>query len=297
MPTKLRTFLAILISLVLVSPTAWAASSKASSKSNSSGQDAGGGPKSGGGGGATLHIGFGAGTPCAVGCGGDPNVSGTTTASSTFDISQTSDGHPVVNPVLLIIGVPNQTDPALFNQNSMIALTSINPYPSGTGVGSNTWTYGTTDFGLGSDVGFGSASGYRGEFTASFHGDVYSFLGLEGGNNSNNWTNWYGADLANTGIDASGFGLYVFNLHADLGPKGLLNIGFDSDSTVPVGSYLIAYATGSVLSTPFTEAGLYNTPGAGSEGIIPEPGTLLLLGSGLAGLGAWIQRRSRREGC
>lgn len=278
MPIKLRTPIAVLVSLLLIAAT----------------QSAGEGSNSGGGG-ATLHIGFGAGTPCAVGCGGDPNVSGATTPSAFFDIAQTSDGHPTVNPVLLIVGVPNQTDPNFFSQDSIIALTSINPYPDGTQVGSppNMWTYGTTDFGLGTDVGFGPASGYRGEFTASFYGDVYSFVGLPGGNNSNNWTNWYGSDLVNAEIDASGFGIYVFNLDADLGPKGLLNIEFGSDSAVPVGSYLIAYATGSVLSTPFTEAGLYNSGGPTIQEV-PEPGTLLLLGAGLAVLGAWVRRRARR---
>ena len=280
-----------------------------------------GGDSRSGGGGSTLHIGFGAGTPCAVGCGGHPNVSGASTPSASFDISQTSGGAPTLNPVLLIVGVPDQTNPAFFSQSSVSALTSINPYPDGAHAGSlpAAWTYGTTAFGLGSDIGFGVASGYRGEFTASTGGDVYSFLGLTGGNNSNNWTNWHGGELANAGVDAGGFGIYVFALNAELASKGLLYIEFQNVRTVPTGSYLIAYGSSAPFdsganrittsSTPFTEAGLYNAsifydapplhnalpPQAEFVSEIPEPGTLLLLGSGLAGLTGLAWRRQRQK--
>ena len=265
-------------------------------------QNTGGGGTQNAGLGSTLHIGFGAGTSCAVGCGGDPNVSGISNPTAFFDIYQNSNGAPAwIDPVLLILGVPNETEPNLFSQSSIVELTSINSYPGGAAV-SNSWTYGTTAFGLGSDVGFGAASGYRGEFAADTRGDVYSFLGLAGGNNSNNWTNWHGADLAWNGIDATGFGIYVFALNAELGPNGLINIGFLDSNTVPAGTYLIGYGPS---STPFTEAGLYSggppvTTGgpavstgpscSGDCTRVPEPDAMLLLAGALIGLVAWRNR-------
>src|SRR5215472_9300651 len=54
---------------------------------------------------STLHIGAGAGTVCATGCGGHPNLIGT---GSGVDIYQNSSGAPNLSqPLLLILGVPN----------------------------------------------------------------------------------------------------------------------------------------------------------------------------------------------
>ena len=53
---------------------------------------------------ATLHIGTGAGTPCAVGCAGDPND----VPANHLDIYQNSGGAGSLNnPVLLILAVAN----------------------------------------------------------------------------------------------------------------------------------------------------------------------------------------------
>ena len=69
--------------------------------------------------GATLHIGFGAGTPCATGCEGDPNVSGDG-LSDTFDIYQNAGGaEDAISPVWLIIGVPDVNDTNLFSTASI----------------------------------------------------------------------------------------------------------------------------------------------------------------------------------
>jgi PEP-CTERM motif len=236
---------------------------------------------------ATLHIGFGAGMLCDVGCGGDPNIS--PSATNVFDIYQNSGGASLLDqPVLLIIGVPNVTDPNFFSAASITGVSSYNsytPYPGATGpaVTSNTWTYGATT--PKTDITF---SGFAGTLDPGeeVYGDV---LGLTG-NNSQSFTNWTILDPT-----ATVFGIYVFGLNADLGAKGLINITFANTSTVPVGSYIIAYGEDpppgqtriTTFDTPFTETGYQCC----SQ--VPEPSGLLLLGSGLLGL-AFLGRKRLR---
>ncbi|MHB8481138.1 MAG: PEP-CTERM sorting domain-containing protein [Nitrospiria bacterium] len=221
--------------------------------------------------GSTLHIGFGAGTTCAIGCGGDPNLS--PGYSNIFDVYQTSGGASSVNPVLLIIGVPNQNAANFFSNSSITNLTSINAYPGGTTVSSNPYSY----------------LGYQGSLTAGkeVYGDI---LGLTGANNSNSFTNWQSTDLTDNTINAASFGIYEFSLGAGLGSKGLLNITF-ANNVVPVGSYVIAYAGGGrkFYDTPFTEAGLET---GCCNNSVPEPSSLLLIGSSLIGLAIWGRKKS-----
>ena len=55
---------------------------------------------------STLHMGGGAGSPCATGCGGHPNL---LNGATRVDIYQNSGGATLSNqPVLLIFGVPSQ---------------------------------------------------------------------------------------------------------------------------------------------------------------------------------------------
>src|SRR5207302_7252745 len=79
---------------------------------------------------STLHIGPGAGTACAMGCSGEPNLVG---SGNVIDIFQTSGGSPntVVQPETLILGVPNDTT-NLFASNPISGATYINPYPART---------------------------------------------------------------------------------------------------------------------------------------------------------------------
>lgn len=230
---------------------------------------------------ATLHIGTGFGTPCAKGCGGDPNIISSTNFS--IYLNEQNPNLLLSNPLILIIGVPDYvsvsgagtTAPTLSGVTFYDDLGSGTP---GTGVGFAALTFGQ--------------NGGDGIMTAA-NGDGQAYVQAKfnhSTNDSNSWVNWSALD---PGVLA--FDLYAFRLNQSIGGGDLL----DLTGTLAAGSFVIAYGcngdnldstdgacaggTGKTFSTPFTEAG-HNTG-------VPEPATLLLLGSGLAGVGLWARRK------
>ncbi len=110
--------------------------------------------------------------------------------------------------------------------------------------------------------------GLNGSNNPDVYGDV---LGLTGANNSENFVNFTKfADQSATNFD-----IWTFDLNTTLSQASPVSVDFSNGPSI--GTYVFAYGfgdDGKLYVTPFTETGLQ----------VPEPSTLLLLGSGLLGL-------------
>ena len=170
------------------------------------------------------------------------------------------------------------------------------PYPGGSPQALSV-NIGSTDYGLNVSS-TGPNAGLAGEMTSANPGNgkgVYDFLGLGGSgvDHSNSFVNWAGADSAVMGISATNFSIYVFTVDltgttGGFGEHDLINVDI---SNMPNGTFVVGYGvdSGKAYVNPFTEAGLIDTPPVST----PEPGSLLLLGTGLLASGVLSRRRQR----
>ena len=119
--------------------------------------------------------------------------------------------------------------------------------------------------------------------------------------NSNNWVNWSGAVQAVTGVAVNAFGLFVYEIEgAAFEGKDTVSILFDAD--LPLGTMMVAYGQYldadkdklTVYDTPFTESAMVTDGGGPPIEVVPEPSTVVLLGSGLLGLLYAGRRRNRK---
>lgn len=226
---------------------------------------------------ATLHMGTGAGTSCATGCAGDPN----TFAGSTLDIYQNASGANAISSgnLLLIMAVPTGSAAP-----SITSETDYDPYTGST-------TGGTT----GSATLLATKTNWN-----TNSAELYTFMGLSGGDNSNSFKNVSGAESTDNPSlgTVTSFTVYEYQINSELDANGLANIG----GSFALGTYAIAYGcqgtatfSGSVetcsgdpnpYDTPFTEGDLND-----GHNITPEPSAIVLLGSSMIGIGAIIRRR------
>ncbi len=195
---------------------------------------------------------------------------------------------PALNggPVLLILAFPNVS-------STFVAPTVTLSQGTGSAGGPNVYP---------STTGKWDANGFAGFFTGAFstpsgNNSVYSFIGLiNNGTGSDNFANFSSADAHVNSMIVGGFGIVVYELTGTgLAGGGTLTVNFSSQ--LPVGTFAVAYGCSSLtggklgacpsqntFGTPFTQAGI----------VVPEPATLILLGSGLLVTGA-LRRRHKKQ--
>lgn len=209
---------------------------------------------------------------CTTPPGGDPNFIAN---ASSFDVGLAGKGHSTQSAVIVIVGVYDGTG----------ATTAP------------TLRLGTTAYAPGGLGDWGETA----DMVAMTSGDAYNVVGFNdiNGGHSETFANWNLGE-AKAGIAAAtSFELFAYDVNAAL--QGNSSVAM-SLSSVPQGTFVIAFSCspkgadsesgnpclhGDIASTPFTNAGLITTHGV----IVPEPGTMALIGTGL--LSASFARRKR----
>jgi hypothetical protein len=214
---------------------------------------------------------------CSTPAGGDPNI---ITNPALLDIGVAGAGHQTQNPVILIVGVYDGNGATLAPTVSIGGVLQ----PLG-GLGDWGETTDHVQMLAGTDA----------------YVDV-GFPDLNGGN-SETFSNWSGGDVKDGFAAPTSFELFAFVLNEGLigntanpltisgAAAGSFVIGYSCEVGGPTAASGQPCMDGNVDSTPFTNAGII----APRISPIPEPGTLMLFGSGavLVGLSRFTRRKLR----
>ena len=160
-----------------------------------------------------------------------------------------------------------------------------------------------------------SAAADAGTFLPTTDGSIYDFAsafdGGGGGNGSMNASNLFGADeQAAFGSTPTSFEIYVYTISPAVAAS--TPYAFSSSPDLVAGTFLAALGGSAPASTPFTTAGLVTGgsssssssssstgggPGGGpaSGPLVPEPSSIVLLGSALLAVTAGVRKKMIRS--